>query len=56
MLHYVENKPKSTSQSHTLKPIDQLLIGLRVYARGSFLQVIGDTIGVDKSTVFSSRL
>ena len=29
----------------------QLLIALRFYASGSFLQVIGDTFGIDKSTV-----
>ena len=42
---------RKTNRSHALKPIDQLLIALRFYASGSFLQVIGDTIGVDKSTV-----
>ena len=42
---------RKTKRNHALKPIDQLLIELRFYASGSFLQVIGDTIGVDKSTV-----
>ena len=28
-----------------------MLIALRFYASGSFLQIIGDTIGVEKSTV-----
>ena len=34
-----------------LPPLQQVLIALRFYASGSFLQVIGDTAGVDKSTV-----
>ncbi|XP_071139762.1 putative nuclease HARBI1 [Mytilus edulis] len=32
-------------------PIEQVLIALRYYATGSFMQVVGDTVGVDKSTV-----
>lgn len=42
---------RKTNRNHALKPIDQVLMALRFYASGSFLQVIGDTIGVDKSTV-----
>lgn len=42
---------RKTKRGHALKPIDQVLIALRFYASGNFLQVIGDTIGVDKSTV-----
>ena len=29
----------------------QVLVALRFYATGSFFQVVGDTVGVDKSTV-----
>ena len=46
-----EDLKRKTKRNHALRPIDQLLIALRFYASGSFLQVIGDTIGVDKSTV-----
>ena len=42
---------RKTNRSHALRPIDQVLIALRFYASGNFLQVINDTVGVDKSTV-----
>ena len=42
---------RSTAQNHALTPLHQVLIALRFFASGSFLQVIGDTVGVDKSTV-----
>lgn len=42
---------RKTNRSHVLRPIDQVLIALRFYASGNFVQVIGDTVGVDKSTV-----
>ena len=42
---------RKTNRSHALRPIDQVLIALRFYASGNLLQVIGDTVGVDKSTV-----
>ena len=42
---------RSTRRNHALPPLQQVLIALRFYASGSFLQVIGDTAGVDKSTV-----
>ena len=42
---------RSTARNHTLTPLHQVLIALRFFASGSFLQVIGDTVGVDKSTV-----
>ncbi|XP_031558424.1 putative nuclease HARBI1, partial [Actinia tenebrosa] len=42
---------RKTKRNHALCPIDQVLIALRFYASGSFLQVIGDTVGVDKATV-----
>ena len=41
----------STRRKHALPPLQQVLIAPRFYASGSFLQVIGDTAGVDKSTV-----
>ena len=42
---------RSTRRNHALPPLQQVLIALRFYASGSFLQVIGDTAGVDNSTV-----
>ena len=42
---------RNTQRNHALPPLLQVLIALRFYASGSFLQVIGDTFGVDKSTV-----
>ena len=42
---------RSTLSNHALPPLQQVLIALRFYASGSFLHVIGDTAGVDKSTV-----
>ena len=42
---------RKTNRSHALRPIDQVLIALRFYASGNVLQVTGDTVGVDKSTV-----
>ncbi|XP_061193784.1 putative nuclease HARBI1 [Saccostrea echinata] len=40
-----------TRRSQALSTELQILIALRFYASGSFLQVLGDTTGVDKSTV-----
>ena len=42
---------RNTWRNHALPPLLQVLITLRFYANGSFLQVISDTFGVDKSTV-----
>ena len=42
---------RSTRRNHALPPLQQVLIALRFFASGSFLQVIGDTAGVNKSTV-----
>ncbi|XP_068719492.1 putative nuclease HARBI1 [Montipora capricornis] len=42
---------RNTRRNHALPPLLQVLIALRFYASGSFLQVIGDTFSVDKSTV-----
>ena len=41
----------STRRKHALPPLQQVLIAPRFYASGSFLQVIGDTAGVNKSTI-----
>jgi hypothetical protein len=40
-----------TGRNFALNPDVQVLIALRLFASGSFLQVIGNTFGVDKSTV-----
>ena len=45
---------RPTKRNHALTVETQVLIALRFFACGSFQQVIGDVIGVDKSTV--SRL
>ena len=42
---------RDTGRNFSLAPNIQVLIALRFFASGSFLQVIGDTFGVDKSTV-----
>ncbi|XP_028415792.1 putative nuclease HARBI1 [Dendronephthya gigantea] len=42
---------RDTQRGHALSPDSQVLIALRFYATGSFLQVVGDTFGVDKGTV-----
>lgn len=42
---------RKTQRNHPLSVVQQVLIALRFYASGSFLQVVGDTVGVDKSTV-----
>ena len=41
----------NTQQNHALSPLHQVLIALRFYASGGFLQVVGNTFSVDKSTV-----
>ena len=46
-----ETLRRKTNRNHPLSPLQQVLIALRFYASGSFLQVVGDTVGVDKSTV-----
>ncbi|XP_041349161.1 uncharacterized protein LOC121368490 [Gigantopelta aegis] len=46
-----ELKERKTSRSHALSPELQVVIALRYFASGSFLQVVGDTFGLDKSTV-----
>ena len=42
---------RDTWCNQALQPLTHVLIALRFYASGSFLQVMGDTIGVDKSTI-----
>ena len=42
---------RKTNCYNPLKPIDQVLIAIQFYASGCLLQVVGDTTGVDKSTV-----
>ena len=46
-----EDLVRDTQRGHALEPEQQVLIALRFFASGSFLQVIGDSFGVDKSTV-----
>ena len=40
-----------TKRSFALTPRQQLLLTLRYFATGAMMQVVGDTFGVDKSTV-----
>ena len=42
---------RKTNCYYDLKPVDQLLIALQFYASSGLLQVVGNTTGVDKSTV-----
>ena len=46
-----EDLERQTSRNHALSPTVQVLVALRFFASGSFLQVIGDTVGLPKSTV-----
>lgn len=46
-----EDLERATSRSHALSVEVQVLIALRFYASGAFLEIIGDTFGVDKGTV-----
>ena len=49
LLH--EDLVRDTQRGNALEPEQQVLIALRSFASGSFLQVVGDSFGVDKSTV-----
>ncbi|XP_071161090.1 putative nuclease HARBI1 [Mytilus edulis] len=40
-----------TQRSHALSAEMQVHVALRFFASGSFMQIIGDTVGIDKSTV-----
>ena len=42
---------RKTNCYYALKPIDQVPIALQFYASGYLLKVVGDSTGVDKSTV-----
>ena len=43
---------RPTERTHTLKPQEQVLVALRFFASGSFLEVVGDTVGgIPKCTV-----
>ena len=46
-----DNLRRKTNRNHPLSALQQVLIALRFYASASFLQVVGDTVGVNKSTV-----
>ena len=46
-----EDLERATTRSHALSAEVQVLIALRFYASGAFLEVIGDTFNVDKATV-----
>ena len=48
-----DNLCRKTNRNRPLSALQQVLIALRFFASGSgsFLQVVGDTIGVNKSTV-----
>ena len=47
-----EDLERQTSRNHALSLTVQVLVALRFFASGSFLQVIGDIVGLPKSTVF----
>ena len=42
---------RQRKRNHAMTPTLQTLVALRFFASGSFVQVIGDTFGVTKSTV-----
>ena len=42
---------RKTNCYNALKPIDQVLMAIQIYASGCLLQVVGDTTGVNKSIV-----
>ena len=42
---------RQTRRNHALSPTLKVLVALRFFASGSFLQIIGDTVGLPKSTV-----
>ena len=46
-----EKLERSTKRSRSLSVQEQVLTALRFYASGSFLQCVGDAVGLDKSTV-----
>ena len=43
---------RPTERNHALKPKEQVLVALRFFASGSFLELVGDTVGgIPKCTV-----
>ena len=48
-----DNLRRKTNHNHPLSALQQVLIALRFFASGSgsFFQVVGDTVGVNKSTM-----
>ena len=42
---------RPTNRNQALTPKQQVLVALRFYASGNFMQVIGDTFGIDIATV-----
>ena len=43
---------RQTARNHALQPCDQVLVALRFFASGSFLELVGDTVGgMPKCTV-----
>ena len=42
---------RNTARTHALSPHVKVLVALRFFASGSFLEVTGDTFGLPKSTV-----
>ena len=46
-----ERLERETGRSHSLSVEFQVLIALRFFASGAFLELVGDTLGVDKGTV-----
>lgn len=49
-----EDCQRQTMRNHAIDVQDQVLLTLRYLASGNFLQVVGDSVGVDKSTVSRS--
>ena len=47
-----EDLERQTRRCHALPVEIQVLIALRFFATGAFLEVIGDTSGMDKGTVY----
>ena len=50
-----EDLERQTSRNHALSPTAQVLVALRFFASGSFLEVLGDTVGLLKSTIRTIR-
>ena len=46
-----DNLRRKTNRNYPLSALQQVLIALRFFVSGSFLQMVGDTVGVNKSTM-----